>query len=1825
MVNKSVIFILILVAMVGYGYELHSSYEIKERIDYNSGLVFLERWSNSYYLGIEDILTFEEYLDYQANKSMKKSWDDAQKQKRKTQESEFGAQGLIPDIEIPKLPIFGEGSRINISGSDKITFGGRQTTVYGEGITQSGIGASLLPELKMEQELRVNLDGTIGDKTKILIDHDSEREFEGKNKIKLSYTGTEDEIIQSIEMGDTRLTIPGTGYTGDLPAHKGLFGVSAKGKMGGLDLYAVASTEQSQAQTSEFRGRTQLATDTIYDHQFERKKFYIVDTLATQEVTNLQVYVDQKISNPQNYHKGLATIKPDSAADTTMGSNLRTKGKFILLKLGEDYYRHSLNIIELRYALYSNHVLAVSYISGSDTIGGKKYVETSQDTYIVLKLLKPSVLNNDSIPCWNYELRNIYSLGVKDVKLESLRLYRDETANDIELEDKGPAKDLTFISILGLDPDGDGKITWPQFDNRNGLIIFPNRFPFANGNLSEQDTIIYQQDPLPSRFLGRYYMAVRYSSAKESFYIGQTEIEEGSDRVYVNQDLWTRDVDYRINYITGELSFLRTLPPNADIRVTFEYRPWISASQKSLLGTRGEWKFSENGKIGSSIFYRSEGIPEEKPQLGSEPFRRMITEMDLSYSASSQGVSSFLDKLPLLRAEAPSSFSFSSEGAISLPDPNTKGLVYLDDFEGSTISSDVRTEGIDWSFSSVPINRDTINFSSTPIKWFTPITRIRKDSIFGTDIGDEGRDMVEYLRIIFTPDNTSSWSGIMNCPSTFGMDFRDLENLEVVLRTRNRNSGKIHFTIGSSIDEDAPRRTRLGTIAGYNGIEDTEDRNRNGILDYVEGEDTGLDTVYGNDTDNVSGDDGNDDYDAEKNPSGKENNRGNVDTEDLDRNGFSRANDYFEYTVDLTDPQFFQNLRGDWRFLRIPLLNSGIDTIVGNPRWEDIRLVRIWFDGFEQTDTIDFYTFSFVGTKWRNVEVKKNLRFFPNADTVDSTEKAVISQISIKTDTSYIPPFEAKRDYTGRLEIEASLSLEYEGIKPGHLVFFDKLIYDKEDYRDYKVLRTYIHNDINDPVFFLRFGTDTNNYYEYRMRISEGELIPGRDNLWYEFEIPIDTFPILKNALGTDTSYLQSGQFTVKGKPSLAEIRFQAMGIENHGNNQINGSVWFNDIRLHIPRKEVGYGFQSRIGIKLSDFIPNLSFGISYSDPNFRRFSEGRGVKMGGFRTTTAFDAQINLHQLLPRSWNFNIPLGYRKSQDRSLLKFSSYYPDLRLAKTDAEKEATFGEATSWSLSNIHKRKSTNPFLNYTLEAFSYSWLMNINNSKTPLSVDSFYSVSSNINYGISPDLHITLFGEEVSLFPQSIQAGVSVAKSSGPHWNRPHPDSTRWVIRSTDTSNTGSFDFDVNYNPLEDLSFDYNISQDRDLLVRNPQQIFGLKIGQDIGLEQNFGASYGMEIGEILSPRLDFNSDYNEDRIREIEGYSNLRNIGSGSDIDLSLDFELPEILASAGRLRDESKDSLATLGSPNWILIKIEDLSEILEPIDLGYSKSQNSEILNVRSLPDWKYRFGFVDNFAYETIPQPPSVTRYYSDNYQVSSGVNLKDFNLSFRFDHAIDKTFYGASATGGRQTTWPDFSLSISKIERLFKNWATSSNISTGYSRRRGLDGSLDPTPDTFLLNGLISTTSNSFSPLLSWQVNWKKRVSTNLSINYSSSKSENLDIKTYSNSNQRSGTFSLSYSFNAPQGIKFPGLKKIRFSSDLSLSLSLRLSENYSDLYDPRIKDEPVVNRKDRDISTSISASYRVSRSVESGLTSGYSLYQNLQRKTNSRSIDLNFWVLFRF
>lgn len=1876
---RKMVLLLAIVSGIASAYSLYDPPRIVPRVDYTLGLVYLERWRGDYLIGVEQVLPIDEYLEYQLAQSVRDAWQAEAQRNRQKQELAADASGLIPDIQLPKLPLFGEGSKIDISGKDRITLGGRQTFV--RGAAQSFGSSSLFPELKMEQQLSVVLNGTIGERTKVNIDHDSERQ-ESQNKVKLSYTGTEDEIIQSVELGDTRLTIPGTGYTGDLPAHHGLFGASAKGKVGGIDVYAIASREQSQSQSQSFTGRRRVSTDTIYEYRYLTRRFYHVDAPGT--ISNLRVYVDDR--NPSNNqgktYAAIATVFPDSPDSLPTWDYDRAPGDFDLKSLGKDYFLQTGNIIEFSSALNQSDVVGLAIVTTEgDSIGGRKK-NPGNDT-LVLKLLKPERPDSLSL-AWDYEQRNVYSLPQGDVTLSSLRLFREvPEAADLEYEDAGANAGRKFAELLGLDPNGDGRIEYPEFETKTGLIRFPVSKPFDTSALSVRERVIYRRDPssLRSGEGFRYYMVAEYSSATESYYLGQPDIKEGSEKVIVNGERWQVNTDYTVNYATGVLAFVKALPPDADIEVTFEYDPLFSVSQKSLVGGRAEWAASGQGKFGTSIFYRSEGTQEEKPSLGSEPFSRVIAEADASYTVSSNGVSAFLDQLPLLRAQTASSFSASAEGAVSMPDPNTRGVVYLDDFEGTTITRDVSTTPVLWSWSSVPVGKDTAHFAHSRLSWVRPSVGVRNDSVFGPT-EDQDRERHEVLKVTFTPDSgdRQSWAGMMTSAAQSGMSMNlsDVEDLRMILKPRGK-IGTIHVTVGMSIDEDAPRRNRGGAIVGLDGRNNTEDRNANGVLD-AGSEDTGLDTIFGADSmwgKPDTADNGNDDFDPEASPNGTEGNN-YLDQEDLDRNGFSRYNHYFECDIPLGDTRYFTDLVNGWKLCRVSLHDSTSFKTVGQPKWEDIRLVRVWFDGFEQPDTIDFYSIEFIGSRWTDplLTSLRDTGRMPGHLPTDTAEKVWATQISRKTDTSYTSPFQLKRDASGNLEQEGALLFGYQNLHGHRQATVSKTSADQEDYREYRDLRLYAHDDGNGLAFLLRLGVDSVNYYEYRAPVTGGALVPGRDGRWYEFVIPLDSFPVLKlrreGADVPETGVWSSGRYRVLGTPSLAGIRYTALGIENPGSAKVSGGLWFDDMRLTAPHKEPGYGFQARSNVALSDFV-SLGVNYAYSDPNFRRFSEGRGVKAGGFGNSLGASFRANLDRLLPQSWGLSLPVGYSISRRRDVPKFSPLYPDLLLPEALALSPdyVTTGQSQELFLDNIRKQKSGNRWLNYTLEGMAVSWRDRRGQTRAPLARDSSSASTFQWSYAVAPDLKVTIGSEnELALFPQDVRFGVTDARQRSLRGTRTSPDS---AFRADTLLGHGlATEFGVDYSPIDDLTFGYDVQTDRDLLVPSPDTLWFLATGTEAGREHSFDAGYSFEIADAITPGIDFNGDYTDDRTKVATGYSEYRNMSNSGDIEFTLGTDLPELLSKLepperretkprtvkpepGLTSDTLKqDSLAGRDSTGEAAPPLPrrspfdalrkgagGLSRALEPIDLSYTFSRNSDLVGVYDASPWQYRLGFTDIFPFDGARPPTSADRERRNTLRISSGGQVRELTarIAYQWSQGQDLGSILRSTTLDRSTTWPDLELTQGKVHNLFKNWATSSKLTASYRHQRDVRGELvrykpanGDTAESLGMYGRSETDQNEFSPLFSWSTTWKKRISTTLSTNYTFSTTTSfLDDsgaeRSVTYSSGRGVNLSFSYSFSAPQGLRFPLLGKLRFSSDLSLTWSLRASQTrrWLERWDGGLPADTTSElQRDNSFGTSLAASYRFSRSIEAGLNAGYSQSRGLS-VTTTESMDLDLWVLFRF
>ena len=122
-------------------------------------------------------------------------------------------------------------------------FGSNEVNLRVNGSANMNVGASiqnlddgsLPPDLRrrvdptFNQNLQLNIQGTIGDKLTIATDWDTER-FDFENRLSIAYKGYEDEIIKSIEMGNVSMETGNTLVKGG----SSLFGIKAVSELEAL-------------------------------------------------------------------------------------------------------------------------------------------------------------------------------------------------------------------------------------------------------------------------------------------------------------------------------------------------------------------------------------------------------------------------------------------------------------------------------------------------------------------------------------------------------------------------------------------------------------------------------------------------------------------------------------------------------------------------------------------------------------------------------------------------------------------------------------------------------------------------------------------------------------------------------------------------------------------------------------------------------------------------------------------------------------------------------------------------------------------------------------------------------------------------------------------------------------------------------------------------------------------------------------------------------------------------------------------------------------------------------------------------------------------------------------------------------------------------------------------------------------------------------------------------------------------------------------------------------------------------------------------------------
>lgn len=123
-----------------------------------------------------------------------------------------------------------------------------------------------------DQRISLSLLGKVGERLQVSAQYDTEATFDFQNLIKLEYTPTEDDILQSIEIGNVNLPLNSSLITGA----QSLFGVKTQLQFGKTTLTAVFSEQRSQNNTVVAQGGGTLNNVTLTALDYDEDKHFFL-------------------------------------------------------------------------------------------------------------------------------------------------------------------------------------------------------------------------------------------------------------------------------------------------------------------------------------------------------------------------------------------------------------------------------------------------------------------------------------------------------------------------------------------------------------------------------------------------------------------------------------------------------------------------------------------------------------------------------------------------------------------------------------------------------------------------------------------------------------------------------------------------------------------------------------------------------------------------------------------------------------------------------------------------------------------------------------------------------------------------------------------------------------------------------------------------------------------------------------------------------------------------------------------------------------------------------------------------------------------------------------------------------------------------------------------------------------------------------------------------------------------------------------------------------------------------------------------------------------
>ena len=1891
------------------------------------------------------VLTPEEYNQILSGRTVRRLWKDKARSTRSMDRGQLRSGTALRvelPVQLPKLvrTIVGDGTpNIEISGSETITLSGTSDWTASNRIQTERKNQSAFPSFDMKQELNVNLTGSIGDRIKVDIDQSSNVTTSIDNQVKLRYEGGDDDMIRSVELGNTNLSVEGASFR-----QEGLFGVKTVARLGSVDLQAIASKQEGKTETARFTPSGELKQVQIRDLEYiHRTYFFLADRPVKIRPGTLRVYRDDRSSNLVGKIKGIARIDP--LTDSTL-TNDQIRGNFIQLTLDDDYSiiypyvtgGNDIPVIKLRQVLGSSEILAVAYVD-DDTGQSVGTADNAQFTVEDPSLGKPANTlllraigvevsgripldpatsqydrNNPWFKVLPYELRNFYDLQGRDIAFETL-ILKVKRIQFGESDNPSDVKGVQLTTALGLDqrvrgtnaPGSDGIVDDQFIDPQTGILFFPDLHPFdpdssaaaiscAPGhggflclddrtrNVLAGDTTLTNPKvyyvPQPDFIADtRYYIEAEFKSSTQGFFLGRFDILEGSETVKVDGIPQRRNIDYTIDYQTGQVNFLKPPGPNQTISVDYSFAPGVGSTQLTLLGASASYNPGPNLALTSSLLYDSRGAMETNPKLGEEPAKSVIGDLSSLVIFKPVWMTQLANVIPGVRTSASSLLNVQARTAVSMPNPNTAGEAYIDDMEGNRESNTIGLSRTQWFWSSTPLSDMGDSATATPVpilpavathsllQWYNARgvkEHDLKPILKNEEGGDAERTVLEMNVLLPRHEQImgpEDWTGVTQSISTAGQDFSRLKYVEIWVNDFTPDHaltpGKLHIDFGR-VSEDA--FWNPDTIP--NGQLDTEDTNGDGKLDRGETsdvpfEDTGLDHLRdpqepGYDPDTNPDPDG-DDYHfdsgaAKLEYSGINGTEGNgeglpnarPDTEDLNRDGYGNfQNDYFSATIDLSDSTYVAvDVRRDyageslpdnvviapdngWRMFRIPLIPE-IFKRVGAADWQSVQHIRLWINGLSEPRKFQVGGIELVGNRWLSQAIPP-----------DKEARGLALGVGVRNNKDdsgapyfYQAPFEVKNTQGGTASRkEQSLALHHFNLENADTLIAFKTTTSTNalGWTQYGQIRFWVHGDVNADAQKLRviarFGADTVNYYEYSA--------PVPNDSWKNMVIPLDRLSGLKESMEADSMGVRtdtesgaatSEVFRVVGNPSFTRILRISFGTTMVGgpSGPQEGEVWINDLRLSDVHRDRGVHGEMSVQANFADVI-SLNANFQKEDEDFFRTGSGVNTGTGQNHTATSIATTFNLDKILPTS-GIQLPVRFSLNHTSDVPKFRTG-SDVILS--DARSDLETRERNSQTIDLSYRRSGTKrgPLARYTLDALQGALTYARDGSRTTSSVDSSWTFRASGNYDLPiGGLMIGLPILKVGVLPDQLGFSANWEASRDVSYGRQiFEDSDSTALRSDVKTRILTVGGKTGWTPLSSVRMNFSITSTRDMLLRNEGGL-GFNVGTELVQARTLGLNYTPRWLGLFSPNLAMDGTYRETKNPQ-------QRLLTSDPPDL-------KSISNTGNARFTAVVPFARLGqklsrpghSGASYFNPVRAVISRFQDIQTTFTFTRGSQLSRVTGDAGPAFKTGFTGAVDPDIVRQSNSIV---AETRAYTSGANTTFRPTSFitidaRADHRL--AFSDAGLGGSRRTlsySLPDLKGRWLELHRLL---GMSETIST-MSLNSGYNYHIDETgPKEGALETKTGTTT--WGPLLGWDLAWRNGLRANIATNVT--QSSQVDQRAFLESDRQLVNTDVRFTktYSAARGIRLPFSKKpMRLPNDLNLNLTFSATSERKVTKRPSLGVADIVEIDQSRWTIGSATNYNFTQTISGGFNLGFRNQNDRKTNITTRGLTIALNGQFRF